>query len=116
MEVVSRPVYSKKHGYELPAMEANLVRILLLIALFFLLSSDYSSVVKQLIPTFDEAEEDSDNSEVDITPPRLRVEKVEENTLKAEENESKCIPYYLDRRFSESLTILSLREHIRITL
>lgn len=71
-------------------MEANLVRILLLIALFFLLSSDYSSVVKQLIPTFDDGEEDSESNEVDITPPRLQVvQKVEENSLKADDNESK---------------------------
>lgn len=69
-------------------MEANLVRILLLIALFFLLSSDYTSVVRQLIPTFDEAEEDGETSQVDITPSRLAVEKVEDNTLKAEHDES----------------------------
>lgn len=40
-------------------MEANLVRILLLIVLFFLLSSDYSAVVKQLVPVFEESEEET---------------------------------------------------------
>lgn len=70
-------------------MEANLVRILLLIALFFLLSSDYSSVVRQLIPIFDDTEDDSESNEVDIAPPKLNVEKIEHNTLKVDDNESK---------------------------
>lgn len=39
-------------------MEANLVRILLLIALFFLLSGDYSSFVKHLVPGFEDGDED----------------------------------------------------------
>lgn len=68
-------------------MEANLVRILLLIALFFLLSSDYSSVVRQLIPIFDDGEDDSESNEVDIAPPKLSVEKIEHNSLKADDNE-----------------------------
>lgn len=34
------------------------MRILLLIALFFLLSSDYSSVVKHLVPSFDNGDDD----------------------------------------------------------
>lgn len=61
-------------------MNANLVRILLLIALFFLLSTDYSAVVKQLVPIFEEGEEEADSSaEVELKP-RLQVDSVEEQT------------------------------------
>ncbi len=74
-------------------MEANLVRILLLIALFFLLSSDYTSVVKQLVPTFEDGEEESDQSAGDYeVTTQIRVEKTEEEEHRglkvAEENES----------------------------
>lgn len=75
-------------------MEANLVRILLLIALFFLLSSDYSSVIKQLVPTFEDGEEDSEhtNPPTDIVAPQINMEKIENenrNLRIAEDTESK---------------------------
>lgn len=80
-------------------MEANLVRILLLIALFFLLSSDYSSVVKQVIPIWEDSEEETDNtSDSADLGSRIKVEKqrVEEPVIQstakiAEDAESKLL-------------------------
>lgn len=86
-------------------MNANLVRILLLIALFFLLSTDYSAVVKQLVPIFEEGEEEADSSaEVELKP-RLQVDSVEEQTKNVkiiEDTESKSLlQNYSDRLLSK---------------
>lgn len=76
-------------------MEANLVRILVLIALFFLLSSDYSSLVRQLVPTFDNSEEDVESGEIGLASSaasKIPIEKTQENAaVKAGENESKFL-------------------------
>lgn len=74
-------------------MEANLVRILLLIALFFLLSSDYSSVVKHLVPSFEDSDDDVVAEEQQPGQGAISTQQVErqENLQikSADENESK---------------------------
>lgn len=86
-------------------MNANLVRILLLIALFFLLSTDYSAVVKQLVPIFEEGEEEADSSAKVESKPRLQVDSVEEQTRNVkivEDTESKSfLQIYSDRFLSK---------------